>query len=169
MGLTLAQVFVDGDIACPIPHCPESMIGGFDWFLILLRCARIISRSYTSLFCIGVGNMSTSYYLHTMSQLCQEVETWRESIPDNGFRPGGDVGPHHVQGAVERQVAIFLHYHYANIRLTISRARLHHLRKSKEPSANAEGKEASKQILDTSRSILELTSLIEVEPYTNLW
>lgn len=124
---------------------------------------------------MGVVNQPASYHLETIKQLSEETEAWRLSLPDNGFRPGGAETPYRVQGRVDRQLAVFVHYLYANLVLTISRAKLHHLRKKMEPSsaavavAVAEQKQTSELIMSMSRSILELTSVIEVEPYTNIW
>ncbi|KAI8264866.1 hypothetical protein K4K58_011962 [Colletotrichum sp. SAR11_239] len=81
--------FVDSDIFCPIPLVPEATVGDFNWFLHFIRFGRLLSRAYTSLFSVGVSGNSNSYYLDVISQLTDELEEWRSSLPDNGFKPNG--------------------------------------------------------------------------------
>ncbi|KAJ0273171.1 hypothetical protein COL940_010016 [Colletotrichum noveboracense] len=81
--------FVDSDIFCPIPLVPEATVGDFNWFLHFIRFGRLLSRAYTSLFSVGVSGNSNSYYLDVISQLTDELEEWRSSLPDNGFKPDG--------------------------------------------------------------------------------
>lgn len=149
---------------------PESFLAGnLDWFLTFLRYARIISKAYAALFCVGVANKPASYYLHSIQQLEREIEVWRSTLPDNGFRPGGTVKPHAVQGLVERQAVVLVHYLYANIVLTVSRAKLHSLQRSPNNNDVKAQEAAARSIENASRTILELTTLVEVEPYTSVW
>jgi hypothetical protein len=145
------------------------LAGNLDWFLTFLRYARIISKAYAALFCVGVANKPASYYLNSIQQLEKEIEEWRLALPDNGFRPGGAVRPHAVQGLVERQAVVLVHYLYANIVLTISRAKLHSLQRLPESDHSKAREVATQSIASASRTILELTTLIEVEPYTSVW
>ncbi|CAG9936387.1 unnamed protein product [Clonostachys rosea f. rosea IK726] len=164
-----SSVFVDGDISCPLPRVSEATFGGFDYLLSFLRYARIISRALTFLFCVGVANKPTSYHLETTEQLKKELEDWRLSLPDNGFRPGGTIRPETVQGPVERQAATFIHYLYAHMNLIINRNTLLHLVKSSDQAYSKERQAAASDIHKSCRLIVELTTLIEVEPHTNIW
>ncbi|CAH0020600.1 unnamed protein product [Clonostachys rhizophaga] len=164
-----SSVFVDGDISCPLPRVSEATFGGFDYLLSFLRYSRIISRALTFLFCVGVANKQTSYHLDTTEQLKKELEDWRLSLPDNGFRPGGTIRPETVQGPVERQAATFIHYLYAHMNLIINRNTLLHLVKSSDQAYSKERQAAASDIHKSCRLIVELTTLIEVEPHTNIW
>ncbi|KAF6831218.1 hypothetical protein CPLU01_06916 [Colletotrichum plurivorum] len=162
--------FVDNDIFCPIPVVPEACIGDFNWFLHLVRFGRLLSRAYSSLFAVGVSGNSNSYYLDVIRQLTDELEEWRSSMPDTGFRPGGAVRPQAVPGPVARSLCLIVHYLYNSLLLTLSRTTLVYLSNSDEDTVVSGRKNASlKAILGASRSILELTTMIEVEPYTVTW
>ncbi|KAH0439637.1 fungal specific transcription factor domain-containing protein [Colletotrichum camelliae] len=145
--------FVDSDIFCPIPLVPEATVGDFNWFLHFIRFGRLLSRAYTSLFSVGVSGNSNSYYLDVISQLGDELEEWRSSLPDNGFKPDG----------------LVLHYLYSSLLLTLSRTTLVYLPSTEDASVLARKNSNMKAILGASRSILELTTMIEVEPYTVTW
>ncbi|KAF6817819.1 hypothetical protein CSOJ01_02256 [Colletotrichum sojae] len=162
--------FVDNDIFCPIPVVPEACLGDFNWFLHLVRFGRLLSRAYSSLFAVGVSGNSNSYYLDVIRQLTDELEEWRSSMPDTGFRPGGAVRPQAVPGPVARSLSLIVHYLYNSLLLTLSRTTLVYLSNSDEDMVVSGRKNANlKAILGASRSILELTTMIEVEPYTVTW
>ncbi|KAJ0139506.1 hypothetical protein CTA2_1770 [Colletotrichum tanaceti] len=170
--------FVDCDISCPLPAIPDAAIPGFDPFLHLVRLSRLLSRAYTSLFSVGVSGNSVAYYLDVIDQLSLELETWRTSLPDNGFRPGGTVRPQAVSDPMTRYLVTVLHYLYYSLLLTLSRTMLVYLPTSDGPAAAAgvvapevAAKRSSslKSVLNGCRFILEMTSMIEVEPHTNTW
>ncbi|KAK1675587.1 hypothetical protein BDP55DRAFT_664569 [Colletotrichum godetiae] len=161
--------FVDSDISCPIPVVPEATSGDFSWFLHLVRFARLLSRAYTSLFSVGVSGNSDSYYLDVIDQLNGELEEWRASLPDNGFRPGGILRPQTVSGPNARSLALILHYLYYSMLLTLARTTLCYLPVPETPAVTATKDDRMKTILNASRAILELTTMIEVEPYTVTW
>ncbi|TDZ28737.1 putative transcriptional regulatory protein [Colletotrichum spinosum] len=161
--------FVDSDIHCPIPIVPEAIVGEFNWFLPLICFARLLSRAYASLFSVGVSGNSNSYFLDVVSQLNVELETWRLSLPDNGFRPGGFIRPHAVPSTVGRNLALIVHYLYNSMLLTLSRTTLVYLQTDEDAAVAEQKAGCMRKILDASRSILELTTMIEVEPYTATW
>ncbi|OLN87214.1 putative transcriptional regulatory protein C530.05-like protein 5 [Colletotrichum chlorophyti] len=161
--------FVDSDICCSIPIVPEAAVGDFNWFLHLVRFGRLLSRAYTSLFSAGVSGNSNSYYLDVIDQLNQELEQWRSSLPDTGFRPGGLIRPQTVAGSLPRLLTLTIHYLYNSLSLTLSRATLAYLPASGSPTTQSQKATSISAILAASRSILELTSMIEVEPYTVIW
>ncbi|GJC89804.1 putative transcriptional regulatory protein C530.05 [Colletotrichum liriopes] len=161
--------FVDSDISCPIPVVPEATIGEFSWFLHLVRFARLLSRAYTSLFSVGVSGNSNAYYLDVINQLDVELEDWQASLPDNGFRPGGAVRPQGVSGTLARSFALLVHYLYYSLLLTLSRTTLVYLPNPEDSQMVARKSSKMKTILTASRCILELTTMIEVEPYTVTW
>ncbi|CAI0645737.1 unnamed protein product [Colletotrichum noveboracense] len=161
--------FVDSDIFCPIPLVPEATVGDFNWFLHFIRFGRLLSRAYTSLFSVGVSGNSNSYYLDVISQLTDELEEWRSSLPDNGFKPDGLVRPQVLLTPLARALSLIVHYLYSSLLLTLSRTTLVYLPSTEDASVLARKNSNMKAILGASRSILELTTLIEVEPYTVTW
>ncbi|KXH59199.1 C6 zinc finger protein [Colletotrichum salicis] len=103
------------------------------------------------------------------SSLNGELEEWRASLPDNGFRPGGILRPQTVSGPNARSLALILHYLYYSILLTLARTTLCYLPVPETPAVTATKDDRMKTILNASRAILELTTMIEVEPYTVTW
>ncbi|KAK1528289.1 hypothetical protein CPAR01_12847 [Colletotrichum paranaense] len=102
-----SSAIMDCDISCSVPSTPESFFsGGFDWFLCFVSHARLLSRANTSLFSVGVSDNPGEYHLDIIDQLLDELEDWRNSLPDNGFRPGGWVKPHSIIEDQERTVAL---------------------------------------------------------------
>ena len=158
---------MDYDISCPIPYIPESIFGEFNWFLSFIRHARLLSRAYTSLFSAGVSGKPRSYYLDTIAQLTEELEEWRMSLPDTGFQPKGTVRPHAVSNTRTRPLALHTHYFYYGISMILARTALLYLPESSEPAVVEQRNAKTKTIIDSSRAILDLTPLIEVEPYTS--
>ncbi|TEA14521.1 Fusaridione A cluster transcription factor fsdR [Colletotrichum sidae] len=158
--------FVDCDIACPIPYAQDSIFGAYNWFLSFIKHARLLSRAYTSLFAIGVSDNPDEYYLDIIDQLSEELEEWRVSIPDTGFRPGGVLKPHRMEGeSLARTCAVSIHFFYYSFLQTVSRMALRHL-----PASQVAKREAVLITVEhASRSLIELTPLIEVAPYTPLW
>ncbi|KAK6224550.1 fungal specific transcription factor domain containing protein [Colletotrichum tabaci] len=161
---------VDCDIACPIPHTPDSFFSGdFDWFLCFITHARLLSRAYTSLFAVGVSHYPGDYYLDTIEQLTVELEDWRSSLPDNGFRPGGQTKAHSIVDDQERTLALATHFLYYSFLLTMTRMALRHLPSSEAPPDCARRESAMKTVEHSARPLLELVPLIDLAPYTPIW
>lgn len=159
---------MDGDISCPVPSIPEATSAGFAWFLPMIRYARLISKAYTSLYSVGVSSNPSSYYLEVIEQLDTELEQWRQSLPDTGFRPGGLCRPHSLLEPRSRSVALAFHYFYHSFLFTLCRTALHYQTSSNDESAAQTQSLCKQKILHSARAVLELTSLVDVEPYTHL-
>ncbi|KAM9875304.1 hypothetical protein VDGE_00668 [Verticillium dahliae] len=167
-----SSAFIDGDISCPIPHVPESVFGDFDWFLSIIRHARIISQTYSSLFSVAVANKPNAYYMDIIDQLNQKHNDWRMSIPDTGFRPGGLKPPSSIHCGVEREAAVMIHYYHDGLQLTLARATLHRLSRlsrADDPLIAAQQKATMEAVLSASRSVLERTVLVNVDSHTSIW
>ncbi|RNJ52781.1 hypothetical protein D7B24_002890 [Verticillium nonalfalfae] len=166
-----SSAFIDGDISCPIPHVPESVFGDFDWFLSIIRHARIISQTYSSLFSVAVANKPNAYYMDIIGQLNQKHDDWRMSIPDTGFRPGGLKPPSSIHCGVEREAAVMIHYYHDGLQLTLARATLHRLSRlsrADDPLIAAQQKATMEAVLSASRSVLERTVLVNVDSHTSI-
>ncbi|KAF2493354.1 hypothetical protein BU16DRAFT_528662 [Lophium mytilinum] len=164
------SVFIDADISCPIPYTPTAVFGDFDWFLAFARYGRLLSRSYNSLFSISVASNPISYFVNTISQLMEELEHWRMSIPIS-VRPGEQFRAHALPGPLSTTVALRVHLLYYNHVLALCRASLHiNAEASREDSAKSIRHSESKNLLvKASCAILELTPYIDVSPYTPVW
>ncbi|OBR09152.1 Fungal specific transcription factor domain containing protein [Colletotrichum higginsianum IMI 349063] len=166
----LKKGIVDCDIACPIPHTPDSFFSGdFDWFLCFVTHARLLSRACTSLFAVGVSHYPGDYYLDTIEQLTVELEDWRVSLPDNGFRPGGQTKAHSIVDDQERTLALATHFLYYSFLLTMTRMALRHLPSSEAQPDCARRESAMKTVEHSASSLLELVPIIDLAPYTPIW
>ncbi|OAA59859.1 fungal specific transcription factor domain containing protein [Niveomyces insectorum RCEF 264] len=144
-----SSAFVDSDIACPFPASIDDDDLGY--FLLCVRYARLLSRTYAALFSVGVAGPTTADRLAAVDELWAELEAWRRSIPDvRGLRPVGDggaggngenvpsgvseetAGPrersrHAAPHPNERPIALGLGYLYHSLVLILARAKLHHV------------------------------------------
>ncbi|KAK7436792.1 hypothetical protein Landi51_12406 [Colletotrichum acutatum] len=165
-----SSAIMDCDISCSVPSTPESFFsGGFDWFLCFVSHARLLSRANTSLFSVGVSDNPGEYHLDIIDQLLDELEDWRNSLPDNGFRPGGWVKPHSIVEDQERTVALVTHFLYYSFLLTISRMALRYLPVSENSPDCSRRDETLNTVEHSARSLLELISIIDMSPYTPMW
>ncbi|ETS87908.1 hypothetical protein PFICI_01736 [Pestalotiopsis fici W106-1] len=162
------SVFNDHDIVCPIPSVPEAVTAGFDWFLACARYARLLSRAMSNLFSVSVLGNPKTYYLATIEQLTRELETWRLSLPPD-IRPGERFWQNASKGNLLVAPAIWVACLYNSFRLSLNRATLYLAADAPEVVSKAQQAESTKALMETSRSTLELTTFIDVEPYTPLW
>jgi hypothetical protein len=162
------QVFNDHDIVFPIPSVPEAVTAGFDWFLACARYARLLSRAMSHLFSVSVLGNPKTYYLATIDQLTRELEAWRLSLPPD-IRPGERFWQNASKGNLLVAPAIWIACLYNSLRLSLNRATLYLAADAPEVVSKSQQAESTKVLMETSRSTLELTTFIDVEPYTPLW
>lgn len=162
------QAFLDHEIVVPVPNIPDAPPALEGLFLIGVRYSRLLSRAKSFLFSAGVQGNSVSHYLAVIDQLNEELEKWRQSIPE-ALRPGGPVRHHELQ--ICRSVSLWMQYMYNIFRQHICRATLHLCGKGAAENAAkaARQAEATAIMLQGSRSTLELTTFIDVLPSTPFW
>ena len=157
---------VDAEIITPMPHFPESMFGSFNWTLTFARHSRLLSRAMTTLFCAGICQKGLDYYTTTISQLFEDLEQWRLSIPE-GLRPGPSCQPHLFRRPVTGPSAIWINYLYYSFKLILLRC---YLQVNGERDQSESNKNLSREhLIAVSRSILEIITYVDVEPSTPLW
>ncbi|KAH6893264.1 hypothetical protein B0T10DRAFT_537020 [Thelonectria olida] len=162
------SAFIDMDITTPIPSIPESIFGTFDWFLTFARLSRILSRALTSLFSPGVSNKDMPYYAVTIDHLSADLEQWRLSLPEDK-RPGPLANQYVFRKPVSGAAVLWTHYLYYGFRLILAKTYLQ-LTTGAGDSSIIENRVKSKEaMMSVTRSILELTPFIDVEPSTPLW
>ncbi|KAI8961944.1 hypothetical protein F5Y11DRAFT_208320 [Daldinia sp. FL1419] len=162
------SIFVDHDIVIPIPPVPDSIVGELDWFLTTARYARLLSKAMTSLFSIAGTENPKTYYLAIIDQCEAELEEWRGSIPID-TRPSEPYQSHALQGGLNRATAVGVHLLYNSFKLSLCRATLYLAANTSHVVSQARQAESTRNMMETSRSILELTAFIDVEPNTSLW
>ncbi|KAI5918472.1 hypothetical protein F4810DRAFT_573631 [Camillea tinctor] len=160
--------FIDHNITVPISTVPESVFDGYDWFLSRARYSRLLSRAQTHLLSAGMTGKPKTYYLSTIDQLDRELENWRMSIPAD-IRPGNTNPIRRIQTCLFRSITVWTHLLYNSFKLSLCRAKLQLAAATRglvSPSSHAE---STQLMLETSRSTLELTALVDVEPSTPSW
>ncbi|RTE80194.1 hypothetical protein BHE90_005287 [Fusarium euwallaceae] len=161
-----SSTFVDAEIVTPMPHIPESLFGSFNWILTFARHSRLLSRAMTTLFCAGICQKGLDYYTTTISQLFEDLEQWRLSIPE-GLRPGPSCQPHLFRRPVTGPSAIWINYLYYSFKLILLRC---YLQVNGERDQSESNKNLSREhLISVSRSILEIITYVDVEPSTPLW
>jgi len=156
---------MDYDIGCPIPYIPEATYEGFDWFLVFCRYGRLLSRAYQCLFTVNVAVNPPNIYWEKIDLLKEELEKWRNSIPEL-FRPGNALKTRDLPSSAVT-IAIRLQYFYYNALMAIFRVTVH---VGADELSNIERlKESKRSMMRCARSILELTKFIDVETYTPSW
>jgi hypothetical protein len=116
------------------------------------------------IFSGGVLGNPTTYFLAAIYQLGDELESWRMSIPEE-IRPGKKPRGRSQYGFPVKTVAVWLCYLFNNLRLSLARSTLHLAADAKDAVTATKQWECAAIMLDASRSTLELTPLIDVEPY----
>lgn len=157
------QTIADYDIGCRIPAVPESMFGEYNWFVSAIRFSRVLSVAYETLFSVNAFMGPTASQLQAIDYVHELLEAWRVSIPLD-FRP---LEKHTVRLSERRTrlVAVQTQYYYYHLIIALERLTLY------LDQANGARRSASKKnILLASRTVIELTRFVDIEPYTPiLW
>ncbi|CEL03534.1 hypothetical protein ASPCAL04688 [Aspergillus calidoustus] len=154
-----SSVIADYDIGCPIPPAPDSIIGEYNWLLSSVRFSRILSIAYASLFSVSASTQSDDTLLASVDHVHTLLEEWRQCIPLD-FRPKEHLQRRQLNDGASKEIALRTHYYYYHLTIALSRLTLHVSRDV------AKSENAMRTLLDTARSIIDLTRFIDVEPYT---
>ncbi|KAJ5627383.1 hypothetical protein N7528_004810 [Penicillium herquei] len=159
------QVFQDSNISCAIPDVKESTFVDYDYFFSFLRYARLVSRIHKNLLTISAIQQPASAYNSKVQGLLAELESWRLSIPER-FRAGEPFRSRLMREPLAQTIALMTHYLYLNASLTLSWTLLHFSAAKLETRQQVDLK---RELMRTSRSVLELTKFIDVSPSTPVW
>ncbi|KAF5635814.1 hypothetical protein F52700_5126 [Fusarium sp. NRRL 52700] len=155
------SAIIDANIIVPMPYIPESHLGAINWTRILSQQTRLLSRAMNTLFCPGVCHRGSQYFLSTIDQLLEDLEQWKASIAEE-FRPGNPSHSTLLRRPVHGTIGIWINYLYYSLKLILLRSRLQ--------IDSSQGKSShSDQLIEVSRSVLEIVTYVEVEPSTPLW
>ncbi|KAJ5202180.1 hypothetical protein N7449_004259 [Penicillium cf. viridicatum] len=159
------SVLQDSNISCAIPDVQESTFDDYDWFFSFLRYARLVSKIHSSLFNISSVNQPAAEYNSKVQGFLSELESWRISAPGR-FRAGEPLKPRLLREPLAETIALMTNYLYFHALLTLSWTLLHFSAIKLGPMRQLDLKRG---LMRTARSVLELTKLIEVAPYTPVW
>lgn len=158
------STIMDTDISSAIASSQLQCSGvAFNWTRASVRISRLISRVYSSLFSVSVRDRSATYYIATVQSSKSELEAWKGTIPAE-LRPGLPIRPYTIQASqLMMDISIRLHYLYHVTQLHLDRTAL---QLETDPSIRSE---VASGIMSTTRTILELTKYVDMQPYTPLW
>jgi hypothetical protein len=151
----------DYDIGCPIPDVPESKIYGVDFFVMLLRGARILSKAYQMLFSVSATLKSAEQYFVAIDSVKGDMDRWRNTIPVK-YRPGM---PFNVGNTWSTFMFLRIHYVYHSLIISLCRLELHIASEQQSPRIAR----TTKLLMDAARTCIQLTTYIDLKPYTPLW
>ncbi|CEN60961.1 hypothetical protein ASPCAL07632 [Aspergillus calidoustus] len=155
----------DAHISCPLPASGVRPFSDYDWFVSFVRYARLASKIQSRLLTISSVPQPWASRYSTVKSLQSELQGWRDSIPSR-FRPGEPLRPRLLLETHAVSIALRCHYYYHYAYQTLTWTLLH---------CENDGLDAGQlldlrtELMQTARSMLELTSYIEISPSTPLW
>ncbi|KAL4882944.1 fungal-specific transcription factor domain-containing protein [Aspergillus karnatakaensis] len=155
----------DSHISCPLPDEGIAVFADYDWFYSFVKYSRLISQIHGRLLGITSVPKPWAECHSTLQSLQGELERWKSSIPLR-FRPGERFRPQMLPEPHAMAIALraSYYYHYAHLALVWT---LFHCGSDRLESADLS--RLKSDLMHTARSVLELTSYIEVAPSTPIW
>jgi len=156
----------DNDIGCPAPVTPESQLDGFDTFLAVLRLGRLCSKTFHSLSAVNGAARPRKDYLSAIDVLSQDLRRWRDSVPVR-FRPE----MMKITSTTILPLSILrMHFTYYALLTSLCRLVVHTVEMGGLQKSERRRMESAKQrLMLASRAIIQLTTFIELKPYTPMW
>jgi hypothetical protein len=164
-------MILDHDVGCPIPDVPESVFGGYNWFLSAIGFGRILSQAYTFLFSVSAAIQTTEMYHMAIEEIETRLERWRMAIPVQ-FRPGI---PSHdkEEGCSYSALSSFVepsfkmamlqtNFHYYGLIIALARLKMHI--GTREQSRQQE--RYKRLLMDTARAVVEESKHVDIAAHT---
>ncbi|KAK1149842.1 hypothetical protein N8T08_003398 [Aspergillus melleus] len=158
-------ILQDAYISCPLPDTSAWAFSDYDWFFSFVRYARLVSRIQSQLLSITSVTHPEATCYSTVKSLHAELGNWRSSIPVR-FRPGEPIRPRQLPEPRAIAIALRTHYYYHYASLTLTWSLVHSGNNGLDTNEQLEVKT---ELMQTARSVLELTSFIEISPSTPVW
>jgi hypothetical protein len=138
------------------------MFGEYNWFVSSIRYSRVISVAYETLFSVSAFMGSTESQLQAIDCVHDLLEAWRLSIPLD-FRPLEKQNVVRLSERRTRLVAVQTQYYYYHVIIALERLTLY-----LDQTNGARRSASKKNILLASRTVIELTRFVDIEPYTSI-
>lgn len=170
-------MILDHDVGCPIPDVPESVFGGYNWFLSAIGFGRILSQAYTSLFSVSAAIQTTEMYHMAIEEIETRLERWRMAIPVQ-FRPG--IPSHDKEGGCSystdcaysallpfvepsfKMAILQTNFHYYGLIIALARLKMHI--GTREQSRQQE--RYKRLLMDTARAVVEGSKHVDIAAHT---
>ncbi|CRK43088.1 hypothetical protein BN1708_008947 [Verticillium longisporum] len=127
--------------------------------------AKAYQRTFWCLY--AIEKTSSFYFGRSSAFIDGDISCPIPHVPESVF---GDFDCIHC--GVEREAAVMIHYYHDGLQLTLARATLHRLSRlsrADDPLIAAQQKATMEAVLSASRSVLERTVLVNVDPHTSIW
>lgn len=161
--LILSKILADYDIGCLIPPSVESIVEGFDFFVAILRLSRLCSKAYQSLFAVNATVNKPQQYRISIDSIRGSLHSWLESIPVK-FRPNM---PFCSADTCTTFMLLRIHYLYHALVMSICRLELHLEAKAEADRKRLE--DAKKELVGAARTVIQLTTYLDIRPYMPNW
>ncbi|RYP51615.1 hypothetical protein DL768_003122 [Monosporascus sp. mg162] len=155
-----SSTIADYDIGCRIPSVPESVFGGYNWFLSAIRFCRVISVAYETLFSVTASMNATESQLKAVNHVRGLLESWRQSIPVD-FRPREQLHKGRLTDRRTKLAAVLTQYYYYHLIIALERLTL-----LLDRGDEARREESKRDLMHAARTIIELIRFVDAEPYT---
>ncbi|KXJ93625.1 hypothetical protein Micbo1qcDRAFT_38206 [Microdochium bolleyi] len=159
-----ASLISDIDISCPLPTVSMPGPREFSWLPCWARYSRILSKAYDVLFSVSATLNTVEERFLRMDRINEELKLWLGSIPES-LRPGSSLQQYRASPQYMQEMALRIHFAYHNLRICISRMALHLC----PNEGSLRRYENQKCLLLSARSVIELTYLIPISPFTPVW
>ncbi|KIW27538.1 uncharacterized protein PV07_07268 [Cladophialophora immunda] len=156
-----SPLIADYDVSCPIPDIPEAIFGEYDWFRASIQFSRILSITYETVFCMSASRKPSNVLLASVGCIEGLLEDWRQSISAN-FRPREPVQKTIFRDPRTKNPAIRTHFYYYHLVIALERLNLR-----LAPQGRRE--ESKRNLINAARSVVEITSFIDVEAFTPIF
>lgn len=147
-----------------MPSTPDASLGGFDCLLSHVRFARLLSKMHEMLFSVSATLNSEKTYHAAIDFVTDELSAWRDSIPEP-FRPGLPFQNRTFGNPCSTHLKTKLHFYYHSALIAVARLEL----KVGSDTSGHRKKESKKVLMQSARTIIELTRYIDTEGYTPIW
>ncbi|KAL3450226.1 hypothetical protein BJX65DRAFT_24554 [Aspergillus insuetus] len=154
----------DANVSTTVPHIPESIIDGLVWFHTMCRFSRLLSRMQSTLFNISSSLLPPASLQSITDAFSLDLERWRQPIND-WFRPGHSFQTFCAAESKAMSVKLRVQYHYYGALIALARVRL----RTSQNEAIHNRLDSENRLLGASRTVIELTRYIDVEPYIPNW
>ncbi|KAL2848369.1 hypothetical protein BJY01DRAFT_211920 [Aspergillus pseudoustus] len=155
----------DCHISSPLPDQGVWSFNDYDWLFSFVRYSRLASKIHSQLMTITSVPQPWAARYRAVRYLQSELEAWRYSIPPR-FRPGEPLRPRMLHEPHSVSIALRAHYYYHYAHMTLTWTLLH----CESDGLDAtQGMELKTELMQIARSVLELTSYIEISPATPVW
>ncbi|KAH7058614.1 fungal-specific transcription factor domain-containing protein [Macrophomina phaseolina] len=159
-----SSFIADHDIGCPILKSSGGQFGDWDWPLTFARLARILTKTYESLFSVSATLQSLEEYYRAIDSCRADLEQWRAALPP-AFQPESPLPASCRSTPAVMQVALRIRLSYYNLVIVLSRLTIH-----VDNGLDSERQSKSfDALLSSARSVLDLSSYIDQEPYMPIW